>query len=207
LLKIRFSNLKNWLSWKQSDRFCDMKIKLSIELPEDIAQKVYIGAASLHLSPESFASMVLTQGMIDKEEVLSNVLFNVIRENEPIVTTGIVSQLQRIDKKQVPSNQQLLSNVFSAIQENEPITIVPNTKSNITSAHILSKIGILSYVYPHEEKLILFLNQPKPLTGLDEIDESEISPEIREFALALNDPDEQVRMQAIKDLLEFSHDT
>ncbi len=68
-----------------------MTIKLSIELQEDIAQKLQIGAASLHLSPESFASMVLTQGMID--------------------------------------NEQLLSSVFSAIQENELITVVPNSKS------------------------------------------------------------------------------
>jgi hypothetical protein len=50
-----------------------LTIKLSIELPEDIAQKVNIGAASLQLSPESFASMVLTQGMIDNEQLLSSV--------------------------------------------------------------------------------------------------------------------------------------
>jgi plasmid stability protein len=143
-----------------------MTIKLSIELPEDIAQKVHIGAASLHLSPESFASMVLTQGMID--------------------------------------NEQLLSSVFSAIQENEPITIVSNSKSNLALAHDLSTKGILSYVYPHEEKLILFLTQPKSVEGLDEIDESEISPDIRECALALKNPDEQVRRQAIEVLAQFN---
>ena len=102
-----------------------MTIKLSLELPEDIAQKLHLGAANLHLSPESFASMVLTQGMVD--------------------------------------NEQLLSSVFNAIQENEPITLVPNNKSNIALAHNLSKIGILSYVYPHEEKLLLFLNHPKAI--------------------------------------------
>jgi plasmid stability protein len=143
-----------------------MTIKLSIELPEDIAQKVHIGAASLHLSPESFASMVLTKGMID--------------------------------------NEQLLSSVFSAIQENESITIVPNSKSNLALAHDLSAKGILSYVYPHEEKLILFLNNPKSSAVLDEIDESEISPDIRDFALDLKNPDEQVRRQAIEVLAQFN---
>jgi hypothetical protein len=141
-----------------------MKIKLSIELPEDIAQKVNIGAASLQLSPESFASMVLTQGMID--------------------------------------NEQLLSSVFSAIQDNDQITIVPNSKSNLTLAHDLSKKGILRYVYPHEEKLILFLNQSKSVERLDEIDESEISSDIREFALDLKNPDEQIRQKAIEKLAQ-----
>jgi hypothetical protein len=62
----------------------------------------------------------------------------------------------------------------------------------------------LSYVYPHEEKLILFLNQPKSFDGLDEIDKSEISPDIREFALDLKNPDEQVRRQAIEVLAQFN---
>ena len=146
-----------------------MTIKLSLELPEDIAQKVHLGAANLHLSPESFASMVLTQGMVD--------------------------------------NEQLLSSVFSAIQENEQITIVPSNKSNIALAHNLSKIGILSYIYTHEEKLLLFINQPEVIIGADTIDESEISPDIRQFALELKDPDEQVRIQAIKTLAQFNRST
>jgi hypothetical protein len=141
-----------------------MTVKILIELPEDIAQKVNIGAASLQLSPESFASMVLTQGMID--------------------------------------NEQLLSSVFSAIQDNDQITIVPNSKSNLALAHDLSKKGILSYVYPHEEKLILFLNQSKSVERLDEIDELEISSDIREFALDLKNPDEQIRQKAIEKLAQ-----
>jgi hypothetical protein len=101
-------------------------------------------------------------------------------------------------------NEQLLSSVFGAIQENEPITIVSNSKSNLALAHDLSTKGILSYVYPHEEKLILFLNQPKSVEKLDELDESEISQDIRAFALAIKNPDEQVRRQAIEVLAQFN---
>jgi hypothetical protein len=142
-----------------------MTIKLSIELSEDIAQKVHVGAESLHLSPESFAAMVLTQGMID--------------------------------------NEQLLSSVFSAIQYHEPITIVPNSKSNLALAHDLSIKGILSYAYPHEEKLILFLNNSL-VHGSVEIDESEISPEIREIALDIKNPDEQFRLKAIETIAQIN---
>ncbi len=144
-----------------------MTIKLSLELPEDIAQKVNSGAASLHLSSESFASMVLAQGMID--------------------------------------NEQLLSSVFSAIQENEPITIVPYSNSNLVLARDLSTKDILSYVYAHEEKLILFLNQPKSVEELDEIDESEISLDIQKFAIDIKSSNEQVRRQAIEVLAHFNH--
>jgi plasmid stability protein len=140
-----------------------MTIKLSIELPEDIAQKVHIGAASLHLSPESFASMVLTQGMID--------------------------------------NEQLLSSVFSAIQDNEPITIVPNSKSNLALAHDLSTKGILSYIYPHEENLILFLNT-FDVDSSYSINQLEISPDIREIAIDIKNPNEQFRRQAIEKIAQ-----
>jgi hypothetical protein len=140
-----------------------MTIKLSIELSEDIAQKVHVGAESLHLSPESFAAMVLTQGMMD--------------------------------------NEQLLSSVFSAIQDNEPITIVPNSKSNLALAHDLSIKGILSYVYPHEENLILFLN----IFDVDSsysINQLEISPDIREIAIDIKNPNEQFRRQAIEKIAQ-----
>lgn len=140
-----------------------MTIKLSIELPEDIAQKVHIGAASLHLSPESFASMVLTQGMID--------------------------------------NEQLLSSVFSAIQDNEPITIVPNSKSNLALAHDLSTKGILSYIYPHEENLILFLNT-FDVDSSYSINQLEISPDLREIAIDIENPNEQFRRQAIEKIAQ-----
>jgi plasmid stability protein len=140
-----------------------MTIKLSIELPEDIAQKVHIGAASLHLSPESFASMVLTQGMID--------------------------------------NEQLLSSVFSAIQDNEPITIVPNSKSNLALAHDLSTKGILSYIYPHEENLILFLNT-FDVDSSYSINQLEISPDIREIAIDIKNPNEQFRRQTIEKIAQ-----